>query len=421
MAPVSRREVIIGGVAAGVGAAVSGVGAASLVDQLGAEQTQAKLGDAARAAQTAVLDAEVPFYGRHQAGIELELQTFTSFVAFDADSRLTLADFERWMRLLTDDIARLQSGQPVLADAQPQLALGPARLTVTLGLGPRLFDVLGIAQLRPAGFAQIPKQKIDKLEDRFSEGDLLLHISADDPIVLSHAQRALVRDSLAFGTVRWAQQGFANAQGVNPGGVRQRNLMGQVDGTDNPALGSEQFNQVVWNDAESVEHDWLVGGTQLVLRRIAMQLDTWDKLGRKEKEDVIGRNLTNGAPLGKVNETDIPDFGARGENGLLHIPGFAHIRNASARSADEIFFRRPFNYEVGVSALGSPDVGLLWTAYARDLSKQYLPVQERLSKVDLLNLWTTPIGSSVWLIPPGVKVEGGLLCAGLIAAAKSLG
>ncbi len=324
------------------------------------------------------------------------------------------------MLLLTDDISRLQSGQPVLADPQPQLALGPARLTVTLGLGPRIFDVLKIAALRPAGFAQVPKQKIDKLEDRFSEGDLLLHISADDPIVLSHAQRALIRDSLAFGKVRWAQQGFANAQGVNPGGVRQRNLMGQVDGTDNPALGSKQFEQVVWNDETSAEQPWLIGSTQLVLRRIAMQLDTWDKLGRTEKEEVIGRNLENGAPLGKQNETDIPDFGARDQSGLLQIPGFAHIRNASARTADEIFFRRPFNYEIGVSELGKPDVGLLWTAYARNLNKQYLPVQERLSKVDLLNLWTTPIGSSVWLIPAGVTVEGDMLCGGLITAAKLL-
>ena len=418
MALVSRREVIIGGVAAGVGAAVSGAGVSSLVGQQGAEQTKTALAQAAVAGQTAILDAKVPFFGEHQPGVELELQTFTSFVAFDVDSHLTLVAFERWMRLLTDDIARLQSGEPVLADSQPQLALGPARLTVTLGIGPRLFDVLNIAELRPAGFAQIPKQKVDKLEDRFSEGDLLLHISADDPIVLSHAQRALVRDSLAFGKVRWAQQGFANAQGVNPGGVRQRNLMGQVDGTDNPALGSEQFDQVVWIDADSTDQSWLVGGTQVVLRRIAMQLDSWDRLGRDEKEEVIGRNLSNGAPLGKENETDIPDFGARGENGLLQIPSFAHIRNASARTADEIFFRRPFNYEVGVSETGSPDVGLLWTAYARDLSKQYLPVQERLSKVDLLNLWTTPIGSSVWVIPPGVSADGELLCGSLIAAAK---
>lgn len=415
MAPVSRRDILISGVATGVGATVAGAVASRLGNQTTAEELQrAKVAQA-----TAVRDASVPFLGDHQVGIELELQTFTNFLAFTVDSKMTLDDFERWMRLLTDDVARLAVGQPVLADAQPQLALGPARLTVTLGLGPQLFAVLGIEHLRPSGFEQIPSQTVDKLREEYSGGDLLLHVSADDPIVLSHAVRALIRDSLPFATVKWSQQGFSNAQGVTPGGVRQRNLMGQVDGTDNPDLGSKNFGEVVWIDADSTDQSWLVGGTQLVLRRIAMNLDTWDKLGRDEKERVIGRNLSNGAPLGKLNETDFPDFNARKPNGLPQIPNFAHIRNASARTPNEIFFRRPFNYEAGVSATGHPDVGLLWTAYARDLTKQYLPVQERLSKVDVLNLWTTPIGSSVWLIPPGVSQAGQLMCGGLIAAARA--
>lgn len=415
MAAISRREVLLTGVATGVGATVAGVATATI----GAELNAQALRQAKDAQATAVRDASVPFLGAHQAGVELELQTFTNFLSFQVDPQLTIVDFERWMRLLTDDISRLSGGQPVLADAQPQLALGPARLTVTLGLGPDLFSVLSIEGLRPEGFAQIPAQKIDKLQDEFSGGDLLLHVSADDPIVLSHAVRALIRDSLPFAKIKWSQQGFSNAQGVTPGGVRQRNLMGQVDGTDNPELGSKNFSETVWIDAETTEQPWLVGGTQLVLRRIAMNLDTWDKLGRDEKERVIGRNLQNGAPLGQTNETDIPDFNARKPNGLPQIPNFAHIRHASARTPSEIFFRRPFNYETGVSATGHPDVGLLWTAYARDLTKQYLPVQERLSKVDMLNLWTTPIGSSVWLIPPGVAEEGQLLCGTLIAAARS--
>jgi dye decolorizing peroxidase len=415
MAPISRRDVLISGVATGVGAGVAGI----VTGTIGAELTAKELQLARDAQATAVRDASVPFLGDHQAGIELELQTFTNFLSFEVDSKLTLDDFERWMRLLTDDIARLAVGQPVLADAQPQLALGPARLSVTLGLGPNLFSVLGIEGLRPEGFAQVPPQKIDKLQDQFSGGDLLLHVSADDPIVLSHAARALIRDSLPFATVKWSQQGFSNAQGVTPGGVRQRNLMGQVDGTDNPELGSKTFADTVWIDEDSTDSSWLVGGTQLVLRRIAMNLDTWDKLGRDEKERVIGRNLQNGAPLGQQNETDFPDFNARKPNGLPQIPNFAHIRNASARTPSEVFFRRPFNYEAGVSATGHPDVGLLWAAYARDLTKQYLPVQERLSKVDMLNLWTTPIGSSVWLIPPGVPASDQLLCGGLIGAARS--
>ena len=52
---------------------------------------------------------------------------------------------------------------------------------------------------------------------------------------------------------------------------------------------------------------------------------------------------------------------------------------------------------------GSMDVGLLWTAYQRDISRQYLPIQRRLEKLDLLNKWTVPIGSAVFAFPGGVQ------------------
>ena len=40
------------------------------------------------------------------------------------------------------------------------------------------------------------------------------------------------------------------------------------------------------------------------------------------------------------------------------------------------------------------------------MARQFLPVQHRLAELDLLNEWTTPIGSAVFAIPPGCE-EGG--------------
>jgi dye decolorizing peroxidase len=141
-----------------------------------------------------------------------------------------------------------------------------------------------------------------------------------------------------------------------------------------------------------------------VFRRIAMILDTWDQLGTAEKEEVIGRNLSNGAPLTGELETDKPDLDARHPNGLKVIPDFAHIRRAAPVLASERIFRRPFSYEVGTNADGSPDVGLLWTAYQRDIDRQYLPIQQRLAELDLLNQWTLPIGSAEFAIARGAAV-----------------
>ena len=342
-------------------------------------------------------------HGAHQAGIELELQAHTRFISFDLNKETYKSDLSRWATLITDDIERLTIGEPVLADPSEQFTGTPSRLTITVGFGPSLFERIGVDL--PIGFAKLPSFNIDRLQSEYSDGDILLQVSADDPLTVFHASRSLIRDTESFATLRWAQDGFTNAAGVSKPGARQRNLMGQVDGTDNPAIGSEHFARQVWVEEGPT---WAVGGTQLVLRRIRMNLDTWDRLSTSQKEEVIGRKLSNGAPLGKSLETDFPDFDAVDENGLKVIPTFAHIRKASG-SPDEVFFRRPFNYEVpGVEA------GLLWTAYCADLSKQYLPVQQRLDKGDLLNMWTTPIGSAVFFIPRGFR-KGEILAAELFS------
>ena len=388
---VSRRGFLVGT----AGSAVLAGSAGTIIGSTTAST------NASRAALTATADAAVPFRGLHQPGIELGMQGFTNFVAFDIKPGVNRESMLRWMSLITDDIDRLSRGEPVLADPTPELAIGPARFTANVGFGPALFDKIGLKQLRPASLQPLPEFKIDALQPRFSGGEVLIHVAADDPIVLSHGTRALVRDSMPFASVRWVQSGFTHTPGMLPAGLTHRNLMGQVDGTENPAPGSADFDDVVWiSDGPS----WIQGGTLLVFRRIAMILDTWDQLGTAEKEEVIGRKLSNGAPLTGELETDKPDLDARHPNGLKVIPDFAHIRRAAPVLASERIFRRPFSYEVGTNADGSPDVGLLWTAYQRDIDRQYLPIQQRLAELDLLNQWTLPIGSAEFAIARGAAV-----------------
>lgn len=350
---------------------------------------------------TAVGSAMVKATGAHQAGIELELQSFARFMALDIKPTTDKPAMLRWMRLLSDDIERLTAGSPALAEPTAVLSDTPARLTVTVGFGSTLFSKLGLESQLPKGFGKLPSFKIDRLVEADSDGDVLLHIATDNHLTLSHVARALVRDSEDFAIIRWAHSGFTNAQGVSRPGKTQRNLMGQVDGTDNPALGSEEFANLVWiSDGPA----WAIGGTQLALRKIRMELDTWESLSTSDREGVIGRKLSNGAPLGGRSELDGPDFNAVGPGGLKVIPDFAHIRRAAGESMDERFFRRPFNYE---EARGSKtESGLLWTAYANDLSLRYIPVQERLAGFDLLNKWTTPVASATFVIPPGFAPGG---------------
>jgi dye decolorizing peroxidase len=393
---ISRRQAILGTLAtagaAGALTAVTGVAAAEAYKQGFAE--------AEELATTALVKNQARWSGKHQGGIEAPAQAHANFIAYDINPGTTKDDMLRWMVLLTDDISRMCAGKPALADPEPDLILGAANLTITVGFGPGLFKKLGLESRMPTGFKAIPGFKIDQLLPEFSDGDVLIQAGADDLQILSHVTRTLMRDSQSFGQVRWVQSGFTNAVGSNQPGATQRNLMGQVDGTDNPEFGSANFAKQVWIEDGP---NWAVGGTTMLLRRIEMNLPTWDQLGREQKEEVIGRHLDTGAPIGKKHERDAIDFDAKDENGMPLIAPFAHIRRAASQNLDERFFRRPFNYQQIEPATNELRAGLLWTAYGRDLHKQYVPVQKRLDEFDLLNKWTTPIGSALFAMPRGFK------------------
>jgi dye decolorizing peroxidase len=238
---------------------------------------------------------------------------------------------------------------------------------------------------------------MDQLRLEFIGGDVLIHISAHDPVVLSHAFRQFLRTSKSFATIRWVQQGFLGGKDESLETPRPRNLMGQVEGSGNPEIGSDDFAKTVWvNEGPS----WIQGGTLLVLRRITMNLDTWDQLGRNSKEAVIGRTLSTSAPLGSTSEKTSADFSSIGDSS---IPADAHFRRASPSQPGERIFRRSFNFQTEMNSEGIQEVGLIWAAYQKDISKQYLPIQRRLESLDALNSWTTPIGSAVFAIARGAK------------------
>ncbi|WP_241179781.1 Dyp-type peroxidase [Pseudoclavibacter albus] len=381
----------------GAGATVA-LGGRAAVDAI-AEQSAPSPEELARAAAFAFETATIE--SGHQPGIATPQQAHASFIAFDLDASLTASRIKALLQILTDDSARLMTGTAPIADQEPEMAGDPAGLTVTMGYGPGLVDRVNPAA-KPSWLKPLPGYKIDKLEDRWSGGDFLLQICADDPITLAHARRVLLKDARAFTTVRWVQDGFLGARGARVTGTTMRNLFGQLDGTVNPRT-SEDLGQVVWIGSDSGESAWLHGGSSLVIRRISMDLERWDEVDRPGREASIGRRLDSGAPLTGTNEHDAPDFEARTPQGFHVIGPAAHIRRARGDGAERIL-RRPYNYDTALSgAAGSGaqvnDSGLIFAAYQANPEKQFAPMQARLAEADLLNTWTTPIGSAVFAIP----------------------
>lgn len=394
---LSRRGLLAGGAATAVGAlaACAPAGSPSTTSAPGATS----ITGSPAAASTAL----EPFHGQHQSGIATTPQTYAAFLGLDLRTGVDKEALGRLMRLLTDDARRLTQGRPALADVEPELAADPARLTVTFGFGPGLFTAAGVEHLRPETVAPLPAFSIDRLEKQWTGGDLLVHIGAEDGVTLAHALRMIVKDARAFAKVRWTQRGFRRSPQVQAPGTTQRNLMGQLDGTVNPVPGTADFDRAVWiGDGP----EWLRGGTTLVLRRIHMELETWDAADRVAREFSVGRRLDTGAPLTGHAEHDEADFDKLGAAGFPVISEYAHIRRAHVQDPGMRIFRRTYNYDEGITSDGKSSSGLLFASYQADITRQFVPIQRKLAEADLLNEWTVPIGSAVFAIPPGCAPNG---------------
>ncbi|GAA0620368.1 Dyp-type peroxidase [Sporichthya brevicatena] len=337
----------------------------------------------------------VEFHGPHQAGVSTPPPAHLSLLGLDLRRGVGAAGLARLMRLLSDDAARLTRGRPALADTEPELAFTPAALTVTFGFGPRIFDeILGGAV---DGAKPLPPFATDALEKQWRQTDLAVQICADDPTTVAHARRMLLKDATGLARPRWIQNGFRDAYGMRPDGTTMRNLMGQVDGTANPAATDPDFAELVWS-----RRPGLTGGTFLVLRRIRVELETWDQVDRAGREAAVGRRLDNGAPLTGRDEHDVPDFAATDALGLPVIDPASHIARARSANPAQRFLRRGYNYCVpDPSRPTGEDSGLVFVAFAADVERQFVPVQRRLAELDRLNQWITTIGSAVYAVPPG--------------------
>lgn len=398
---VSRRRLLFGGAAVGGGAALALVADRTGVLPLDKEPSLDTQGLAGKRA--------IAFHGTHQAGIATPVMAHASYVALDLHDSTDAEALGRMMRLLTDDSRRLMSGRGALADTEPELAEVPANLTVTFGFGEELVRRAGGADAVPRWLRPLPDFSIDALEERWSGGDLLIIASADDPVTVAHAVRMLLKDARAFASLRWRQDGFRRAYGSEPSGTTMRNLFGQIDGTTNPKPGTSEFDTTVWS-----KDGWLTGGTGFVLRRIKLHLDTWDEVDPVARSFSVGRRFHDGAPLTGSHAHDKPDFDAKNERGMTIISPVAHIARARPHQAHEVIFRRSYNYDIAPEGNSVSESGMLFASFQADVERQFVPIQQRLAEADLLNTWTTPVGSAVFAIPPGCA-EGGFIGDTLIS------
>ncbi|HEY1453307.1 MAG TPA: Dyp-type peroxidase, partial [Roseiarcus sp.] len=285
----------------------------------------AKIARAATPAAPAAGALREAFFGQHQGGIATPPQTNAYFAAFDLVAK-SVDEVTAMLRLWTDAARRMTAGGTARSlgddvsvegpDGGSALGLPSSRLTITFGFGPGLFvkngvDRYGLAAKRPDALVDLPKFNGEQLQPARTGGDISVQACADDPQVAFHAVRELDRLSYGAAQIRWAQSGFLPQ---TPASETPRNLMGFKDGTVNPVLAGAPagpdaprgFDDVVWVGEEGP--DWMRGGSYLVVRRIRISLEHWDRTEVDFQEQVIGRHKYSGAPIGKSGERDPLDL-----------------------------------------------------------------------------------------------------------------
>ena len=392
---VSRRGLIGGGVALAGAAGVAGGYAAG------------RAGDDPASSRA----TSYAFRGERQAGIVTPAQDRLHFAAFDVttDSREELvALLTAW----TKAAEQMTRGLPVGTsstdphsppdDTGEAAGLPPAGLTITFGLGPSLFrdregrDRFGIADRQPKALQDLPHFSGDQVEPARSRGDLCVQACADDPQVAVHAIRNLARIGFGTASVRWSQLGFGRTSTTSTSQSTPRNLFGFKDGTANiKAEETDALDEHVWVGPDD-DQAWLAGGSYLVARRIAMNIETWDRQSLGDQEGLVGRDKGEGAPLSGGTEMSEPD--------LARIPRTSHVSVVHPSRNDGVrILRRGYNFVDGTTDLGALDAGLFFLAYLRDPTTHFVPMQTRMAANDALREYLRFTSSAVFAVPPGIR------------------
>jgi deferrochelatase/peroxidase EfeB len=354
----------------------------------------------------------VPFYGQRQTGIATTAQDRLAFSALTMMPGTSRADVRDLLREWTGAAALMTQGKLVGSDQNPDApppdtgeAMGspPARLTITIGYGPSLFDDrFGLAAKRPAALAVLPPLPNENLDPDSSGGDICLQACSDDPLVAFHAARNLARLGMGVVEHKWMELGFGRTSSTTSSQATPRNLLGFKDGTRN--IKAEQrglMDDYVWVGQES-DQPWLRGGSFLVARKIRMFIENWDRDILSDQQNTIGRTKLSGAPLSGGSEFTTPDFTAAAD-GQPTIPADAHIRLASPEHNGGVhILRRGYSFTDGIdSSTGTLLGGLFFIAFMKSPA-QFIRLQRSLA-YDALNEYTHHVGSAVFACPPGVR------------------
>jgi putative iron-dependent peroxidase len=158
-----------------------------------------------------------------------------------------------------------------------------ARLSCIVGIGSGLWDRL-VPDRRPAQLHDFIALAGQPHSAPSTPGDLLFHIRAERMDLCFEFEKLLLERLGASIAVVDETQGFRYFDA--------RDLLGFVDGTENPTDGSMAHYSLIGGAEPDFE-----GGSYVVIQKYLHRLDTWNAIATEEQEAIIGRRKIDNVEL----------------------------------------------------------------------------------------------------------------------------
>jgi porphyrinogen peroxidase len=253
-----------------------------------------------------------------------------------------------------------------------------AGLTCVTGIGSDLWDRM-IGPPRPAELHRLPEFAGSVHAAPSTPGDLLFHIRASrTDLCFELAQR--ITDRLrGYGSVIDEVHGFRSFD--------DRDLLGFVDGTENPA-GAAAMASVLIGD----EDPEFAGGSYVIAQKYLHDLSTWDALTVEQQELAIGRT--------KLSDIELDDDVKPANS---HV-ALNTIVDDDGEQRQIVRLNMPFG-RVGAAEFGTYFIGYARTPEVTELMLEHMFVGDPPGNYDRVLDFSTAVTGHLFFAPSGAMLD----------------
>ncbi|POX62970.1 peroxidase [Streptomyces sp. Ru62] len=306
---------------------------------------------------------------RHRTVPQMVLSPLTSaaiFLVVTIDS-----GGETTVRELLSDVGSLE--RAVGFRAQPD-----GRLSCVTGIGSHAWDRL-FAGPRPAGLHPFRELNGPVHRAVATPGDLLFHIRASRLDLCFALATEIMNRLRGAVTVQDEVHGFTYFD--------ERDLLGFVDGTENPTGPAAQAAVLVGE-----EDPRFTGGSYVVVQKYLHDLDAWEALPVEAQEKVIGRR--------KLTDVELPDDAKPADS---HV-AVTTVTDADGNEREILRDNMPFG-SVGRGEFGTYFIGYARTPDVTETMLERMFLGTASASYDRILDFSTPVTGSLFFTPTADFLE----------------